>query len=139
VRVPESVSFVWCLGEYACAHTLHRDLFDCAYREWRDCWRADAAAPALSLSPVDDGHYLLMDTRGLEDTEMGQFLDEEQARTVLMGGPFDRQPLAQWAIERKLAVALDDWCVPLAVADVEIRRRFEAPAAKAQLPVLSSV
>ena len=82
--------------------------------------------PALSLTPGDDGYYTLMDTRGLEGTEMFQFLNEEEARTVLIGGPLDRQPLAEWAIERKLAVALDGWCVPLAVTNVETWRRFEA-------------
>lgn len=83
-------------------------------------------APALSLTAGGDGYYTLMDTRGVEGTELFQFLDEEEARTVLIGGPIDRQPLAEWAIERKLAVALDGWCVPLAVTDVETWRRFEA-------------
>ena len=56
---------------------------------------------------------------------------------MLIGGPLDRQPLAQWAIERKLAVALDGWCVPLAVTDVETWRRLEArvsPTVEQALP-----
>lgn len=36
---------------------------------------------------------------------MFQFLNEQEARTVLVRGPLDRQPLAEWAIQRKLAVA----------------------------------
>jgi len=116
-------------GEYACAHSSHpelNDLLDCAIRKWRDAWKVGSPPPSLSLTAGDDGYYTLMDTRGLEGTEMFQFLDEEEARTVLIGGPLDRQPLAQWAIERKLAVALDGWCVPLAITDVETWRRFEA-------------
>jgi len=53
---------------------------------------------------------------------------------VLIGGPLDRQPLAPWAIERKLAVALDNWCVPLAVSNVETWRRFEARVVPQPLP-----
>jgi len=122
------------VGKYDCAKTSHpelRDLLDCAWREWRDCWKAGSAPPALSLAPGSDGYYTLMDTRGVEGTDLFQFLDEEEARTVIIGGPLDRQPLAEWAIERQLAVAPDGWCVPLAVTDVETWRRFEARAPQA--------
>src|SRR5271157_936592 len=117
-------------GEYACAQSSHPELYnslDRAFREWRDSWKAGAPPPALSITLGEDGYFTLMDTRGLEGTDMFQFLDEEEARTVLIGGPLERQPLAGWAIERKLAVALDGWCVPLAVTNVETWRRFEAP------------
>ncbi len=125
-------------GDYACAHASHPELhglLERAYHDWRDSWKVGSAAPALSLTRGGDGYYTLMDTRGLDGTDMFQFLDEDEARTILIGGPLDRQPLADWAIERKLAVALDGWCVPLAVTDVETWRRFEAriPQTVAQL------
>jgi ribosomal peptide maturation radical SAM protein 1 len=126
-------------GQYASAQASHPELHDSlvrAFRQWRDSWKVGAPPPALSLSPGDDGYYTLLDTRGLEDTGLFQFLDEEEARTVLVGGPLDRQPLARWAIERKLAVALDNWCVPLAVTNVETWRRFEARVPQPLLQVL---
>ncbi|MGA2987764.1 MAG: RiPP maturation radical SAM C-methyltransferase [Terriglobia bacterium] len=116
-------------GEYACAQSAHpelKGLLDRAVREWRDSWKAGAPPPALSLTSGGDGYFTLMDTRGVEGTDLFQFLSEEEARTVLIGGPLERQPLAAWAIERKLGVALDGWCVPLAVTNVETWRRFEA-------------
>jgi ribosomal peptide maturation radical SAM protein 1 len=118
-------------GDYACAHASHPELhglLERAYHEWRDKWKVGSAAPALSLTRGGDGYYTLMDTRGVEGTELFQFLDEEQARTVIIGGPLDRQPLAQWAIERKLAVALDGWCAPLGVTDVDTWRCLESRA-----------
>jgi ribosomal peptide maturation radical SAM protein 1 len=127
-------------AEYTCAHSSDPQLYDPlrhAYRQWRDSWKAGASAPALNLTPGDDGYYTLMDTRGLEGTDLFQFLNEDEARTALIGGPLDRQPLAEWAIERKLAVSVDGWCVPLAVTNVETWRRFEAlvpPAVVRSLP-----
>ncbi len=47
---------------------------------------------------------------------------------MLNGGPLDREALAPWAIERKLAVALDGWSVPLAVTDLETWRRVARSA-----------
>jgi len=121
-------------GKYTCAHTSHPEFYSSlerAVREWRASWKPGSPAPALSLAAGDDGYYSLMDTRGLGGAEMFQFLNEEEARSVLIGGPLDRQPLAEWAIDRKLAVALDGWCVPLAVTDVETWRRFEGRAPQA--------
>ena len=118
-------------GEYACAQSSHPELtalLEQAYREWRDSWKAGAPAPALRVTRGKDGYYTLMDTRGVEGTELFQFLDEDEARTVIIGGPLDRQPLSDWAFEHKLSVALDGWCVPLAVTDVETWRHLEAGA-----------
>lgn len=122
-------------GEYPCAHSSHPELeglLERAYAEWRDSWKAGAPPPNLTLTRGDDGYYTLMDTRGVEGTDLFQFLDEKEARAVIIGGPLDRQTLAEWAIERKLAVALDGWCVPLAVTDVGTWRRLES---RAQDPV----
>jgi len=128
-------------GEYACASTFHPELHEMLHYascEWRNSWKTGSPPPVLSLADGGDGYYTLTDTRDLDGTEMFQFLDEEEARTVLMGGPLDRQPLAEWAIERKLAVTLDGWCVPLAVTDVETWRRFEPRAPQAVFQVISN-
>ncbi|MGA2986225.1 MAG: RiPP maturation radical SAM C-methyltransferase [Terriglobia bacterium] len=128
-------------GDYASALHSHPELkgaLERATGAWREGWQPGSRPPALSLTPGKDGYYTLTDTRTLEGTDMFQFLNEEEARAVLIGGPLDRQPLAAWAIERKLAVALDGWCVPLAVTDVETWHRLEgrAPQAAVQTMVL---
>jgi ribosomal peptide maturation radical SAM protein 1 len=127
-------------GEYACAHARHpwlRDSIERAYRSWLDSWKVGMPAPTLNLVAGGDDYYTLMDTRGLEGTEMFQSLNEQEARTVLIGGPLDRQPLAEWAFERKLAFACDGWCVPLVVTDADTWHRFEHPAQQVVLPVIS--
>lgn len=118
-------------GDYASAQHSHPELkgaLERATDAWREGWQPGSRPPVLSLTPGNDGYYSLTDTRDLQGTDLIQFLNEEEARAVLIGGPLDRQPLAEWAIERKLAIALDGWCVPLAVTDVETWRRVEARA-----------
>ena len=96
-----------------------------AYEIWRGAWTCpETAPPVLEIAPVAEDRFLLLDTRGLPGTDELQFLTREQAQTALAGRPLEKQPLAAWAIERKLAVAMDGWCVPLAVAQVEILKRF---------------
>ncbi len=98
-----------------------------ACETWQAAWNSsEHAPPVLELTPMGEERFLLMDTRGPAGTSELQFLTIEQARAVLVGKPIDKQPLAAWAIERKLAVALDGWCVPLVVAPVEILKAFEA-------------
>lgn len=129
------------MGEYASAIFAHPELFDSlqgAVDKWRGAWKAGSPAPALMVTPGEDGYYSLMDTRGLDGTEMFQFLNAEEARAALVGSPLHRQPLAEWAIERKLAVALDGWCAPLAITDVDTWRRLETNATQTVLQTLNS-
>jgi ribosomal peptide maturation radical SAM protein 1 len=124
-------------GKYDCANSAHPELYDSldgACREWRASWRPSSPAPALSLAVGDDGYYSLMDTRNLEGTEMFRFVNEEEARAALIGHPLHQQPLAEWAIERKLAVAIDGWCLPLAVTNVDTWRRLETRSVNQSIP-----
>ena len=129
-------------GDYACAHVSYpelRDRLEQAYCDWRDAWKVGSAAPALSLTRGGDGYYTLLDTRGLEGADLFQFFDEDEARTVIIGGPLDRQPLAEWAIARRLAVPVDGCCVPLAVTDVETWHHLEAHEPKPAQTELAAV
>jgi ribosomal peptide maturation radical SAM protein 1 len=126
-------------GEYATALSTDPKLyaaFERGFCEWRGSWKVGSPPPSLSVADGSDGYYTLMDTRGLEGTEVFQFVGEDEARAALIGGPLNRQPLAEWAIERKLAVALDGWCVPLAITDVETWRSLEslAPQTVSEVP-----
>jgi ribosomal peptide maturation radical SAM protein 1 len=86
---------------------------------WQAEWRS--GAPALWVTPAGRG-WSLVDTRGGRAASWS--LTEDQARAVLIGGPLARVPLAAWAIRAGFAVDLDGWCVPLAVAPVDVLRRL---------------
>jgi len=94
-------------------------------RSWRNAW-AKAPAPALQIHPAGPGQWVLADTRGGEPRSL--WLGDAQAAAVAVGGPKERVVAADWAIRNQLAVELDGWCVPLAVAPPEVlmglERRF---------------
>ena len=102
---------------------------------WMSLWRNDDnPLPALAITPLFDDHYMLFDSRGLDETEEIQFVDREQASVVLTGRRFDeRDDDVDWAIDARAVVALDGRYVPLATAAPELLREFEAERRAAQL------
>jgi ribosomal peptide maturation radical SAM protein 1 len=108
---------------------------------WRARWElVDQAPPSLAVEQLEDDLYLLLDTRGLEGSQMIRFLDQEQASLVLLGAPLDGMADCSWAFEGKLLVEVDSRYVPLATAEPELLARFEAArpirsAANLALPV----
>jgi ribosomal peptide maturation radical SAM protein 1 len=122
-------------GDYASAHRVDPDLLpklNYGVETWQLAWNnPESPPPVLNIGPLNEDHYLLIDTRGLAGTSMLQFLTPVQARSALVGGPLAKDPFAKWAIQSKLAVELDGWSVPLAVTDVETWRRFQNAATAA--------
>ena len=116
-------------GEYASAHRRDPDLrsrFEAGIAAWLESWNSPGnPLPVLSVEPLDHETFLLVDTRRLADTQEFTFLTMHEAAAALVGGPLARRPLHAWAVERKLAVELDGWSVPLAVSDYETLKSFE--------------
>jgi len=97
--------------------------------QWQRAWRGDPRKrPMLMVTRAGPGRYVLADTRGLGKPPT-LYLDEAQARAVLVGGPRDRVHAGAWAIENTYAADLDGWCVPLAVAPYPLLVEFEAQSA----------
>jgi len=95
-------------------------------RRWQQAWEGDPA-PLLHLRRSGPGSYLLTDTRGLGRAPVF-YLNDAQASAVLVGGPLEKVPAAEWAIRNRFAVDLDGWCVPLATAGTRLLSEFEARA-----------
>jgi ribosomal peptide maturation radical SAM protein 1 len=95
-------------------------------QRWHEAWQGDPRnRPALTVNRVAHGRYVLVDTRALGGPPT-LFLDEGQARAVLVGGPRDKVVRAEWAIKNRYAADLDGWCTPLAVAPFPLLAEFEA-------------
>ena len=108
---------------------------------WINSWRSEEdPLPALALTSLTDSDFMLIDTRGLPGSEPVQFLSYEQAAMALAGCRLaDRNPVADWALEKGLVVELDGSFVPLATAEPILIRQFEAErrgyAAAAEMPL----
>jgi len=115
-------------------------------KNWRAAWESeDAAVPALAVTNLADDAYLLLDTRGLENTEQVQFLNREQVSVALTGRRLEDREEVEWALEAGLIVELDSRFVPLVTADPQLLREFELEhqsmerLPKKSLPVLQQV
>lgn len=94
---------------------------------WRQSWDVeDRPPPALSITRLDDKHFLMLNSRGIAGTDQVQFLTQEQAAIALVGARVDASVDVGWAIERRLLVELDSWYVPLCCAPPELLAEFEA-------------
>jgi ribosomal peptide maturation radical SAM protein 1 len=100
-----------------------------AVNEWRSAWILNPARPpVLHVRRENEDTFVLDDRRGLPSQPERRALGRDEAGVLLLGGPLDRTPLAKWAIEERLAVERDGWCVALATSNFDTLRQFEAQA-----------
>jgi hypothetical protein len=111
------------VGDYECATQTHIELI----RELNHrvkLWKTRAQSgetdrPELKLCRRN-GVLWLVDTRGLADTETLRQTDETEARLLMSAGAYQRTEPERSAVQRKLAVVVDNWFVPLPVATEEL-------------------
>jgi ribosomal peptide maturation radical SAM protein 1 len=112
-------------GDYRCGS--HKDFdviveLDKEVTQWRAVWKQ----PDPSLRPElritrEAGGYVLLDTR--EPTgrrKRARFLDETRASFLLTSKPYSESAPEVRAVAENLAVVVDGWFVPLAVADPDV-------------------
>ena len=88
-----------------------------AVARWKERWREVSLAMVLIWD-----QYVIHDSRGIEGTEGSHLLTREQAAAVMGAGRLTDCRWQRWAIERKLAVAMDGHYVPLVTASPELLR-----------------
>lgn len=97
---------------------------------WREKWVGEP--PVCHIRPVGPGTWLLVDNRS--GATRSEVLSDAQARAALVGGPWERVSAGDWAVQAGLALHLDDWCVPLATAPLEVLQAAEARWLKTDAP-----
>lgn len=124
-------------GTYHSESLEHRDVIRELIREvarWHERWWQGAAeAPAVEVRHFN-GDLTLFDTRGIPDTDPELTLTPDQAAALLTAGPATGLPVERWAVERKLAVLVDGWKVPLATADSALLLEWEAAGVASPKP-----
>ncbi len=123
------------MGDYASGSRENPELMkrlEAEVDQWMSLWNMqEEALPALAVTSLSEDTFLLMDTRGLEQTEEIQFLDREQASVILAGRRLNEEnDVVEWALDAKLIVELDQFFVPLATAEPALLREFESEQRK---------
>ncbi|HUP42767.1 MAG TPA: RiPP maturation radical SAM C-methyltransferase, partial [Thermoanaerobaculia bacterium] len=103
---------------------------DGAIKAWRGRWNGDGVPPALTVAPIAEDTFLLIDTRGLTGCQTYRFLDRTETAVALAGAPLECREEVRWALEQRLLVELDGRFVPLATAPPALLRACEAPTAR---------
>jgi ribosomal peptide maturation radical SAM protein 1 len=110
-----------------------------AIGRWRDLWRQDRyAVPTLTVTPLDDETFLLLDSRFNLSEPGVEFIDAEQARMVLTGESNRGEGTLQWACDRRYVLRVDGRWTPLATACPETLAIFSKARAKSiSIPIRS--
>jgi len=99
------------------------------FESWRARWKDLAARPALEVSELPDGRFLLKDTRGLPGCAESQTIDRDKATVALAGRVRGiSEPDVQWGIESKACALLEGRVVPLATASFDLLQVTQARA-----------
>jgi ribosomal peptide maturation radical SAM protein 1 len=117
-------------GTFPCAAAEAPDLMRAinnAVNEWQASWTG-RQPPELRIRKYA-GVFCLLDTRGLPGCPPVEYLDPRKAKRLVMSELYDDSPEQKALIQRKLALHLDDYFVPLAVADQSIFTRLNQVAA----------
>lgn len=125
-------------GSYA-EPDLLRQVQD-AVAAWRDAW-SGTRPPELRVAE-HEGAVILLDTRGLPGTEAMDVLDPGEALRLTASAPFRDSSWQRRLVERKLALHLDGWFVPLTVVDARTIAFLEEACAgipSAQAPLEAPV
>jgi len=107
--------------------------------DWKACWEAAGdQPPVLAVVQFAPDRYMILDTRGMDGTSPVQFVDRDYATAALVAHPLNGDTEAgRWARDRRLALELDGWHVPLATASVEVLSGFEKQAKPVRIPTLN--
>ena len=93
---------------------------------WRQSWMTGASPPVLAVHAMPaDNSYVLVDSRGLPGTEPLVPLTHGQVALLLSSHLRHRDSIVDWALERRLLVAIDALFVPLPVAEPELFLRLQ--------------
>jgi hypothetical protein len=115
-------------AEYPCGAHDHPEVIRELWEEmtrWQATWKQNGDLPTQDLKLFrKGGSYRLVDTRDLWRKERLYSLSRDEASALVTARPYTGCELEAWALEEKLAVIMDGWFAPLAVADPPILMEF---------------
>ncbi len=114
-------------GDYK-YETLNSDVIERVIKlaqGWRDKWRSEFSKPRLHICKQGNGSVVLLDTRGLDGTDLKCELSDNLVRLLLKNCEFTGSSDQIWAINKKIAISEDGYFIPLPTFEDEIRGLYE--------------
>lgn len=115
-------------GLYDCDSHKHLDVIWELWREverWQSAWGPKGLKPRLDLRLSRDGRsFILVDTRSVARKKGPRRLQQKEAAAFISPQIHSGSELEVWALREKLAVVVDGWFVPLAVAAPQLFREL---------------
>ena len=100
------------------------DRFRKQYFNWLSLWGGDPCVsphinpPVLHIESMPNANFQLTDKRGLPGLSEKLVLDIDHALILMKNQLMDSDsPLMKWALEKRLAVVIDNWFIPLPTAE----------------------
>src|SRR5262245_19993096 len=111
------------MGDYPCDTHRHIEVvreLNAKVGAWARAWdQPYRRRPELKIRSFPD-RFVLVDTRGLSGTEPLRELDASEAELLMNARPYGNSHRERQAVDRKIAVVVDDWFVPLPVVSQEL-------------------
>jgi ribosomal peptide maturation radical SAM protein 1 len=111
-------------AQYASESLIQRELITEIVAEvarWRRAWRSRRTPPALAVVPVQEGAYMLVDSRGGRAHPECELINEFQAALAVTGiAAAEEQQLLNWSLDRGLVFFHNGRIIPLAVAEIRV-------------------
>ena len=127
-------------GDYDCAARRDQPLLgelNAAIEAWCALWDGEnTAPPTLAMRRLDDGHFLIADTRPIR-AKAFHIINRARAKVVLLESA-PGTPNSAWAVRNRLAVRIGDVIVPLVVADRALFEEFFDAIAEARQATLAA-
>ena len=118
-------------GDYPCATHQHLDFVAEVRKQtklWIQQWsRSYKERPELKICQ-HNGRYVLVDTRGVSGQEIFRYIEDDEAVRLMHAKPYADTPQEHDAVKSGLAVVVDNWFVPLAVAQQDVYRTLTEPS-----------
>jgi ribosomal peptide maturation radical SAM protein 1 len=87
--------------------------------DWISSWEDSPAPPVLNLAQLNDGLFLLTDTRKISKQKI-RFVGSEIARSALFGSHGQRSKSDEWCLENDVSILIGNVTVPLATASHDL-------------------
>lgn len=93
--------------------------------KWKESWDNDFLRPRLIMCRIGNGSTIILDTRGVENSNIKSVLDRYKVELLLKDSPYIGSDLQLWALKSHFAIVDNETFIPLVIIDYELRSEYE--------------